>query len=90
MVRAIRSWLGRSARRRSGLEGRDRRCPTDPIQEPLENGISEKLPDQFNNLALLNLATITFTRGSAGEVTGMPISTGRVRRLALMTMGPGQ
>jgi len=34
--------------------------------------------------------TFTFTRGTGGTVTGLTISNGRVRRLALTRTGPGQ
>ncbi len=47
-------------------------------------------PLKHGTFTLFNVATITFTRGSAGEVTGMTVSTGRVRRLALTKTGPGQ
>ena len=43
--------------------------------------------DAFN---ISDLGTITFTRGNNRVVTGMTISTGRVRRLALTKTGPGQ
>jgi CubicO group peptidase (beta-lactamase class C family) len=61
------------------LEVRWRRDGSMPLQ-----------PLKRDTFTLLNVATITFTRGSAGEVTGMTISAGRVRRLALTKMGPGQ
>ena len=43
--------------------------------------------DAFNSV---DFGTITFTRGNERAVTGMTISTGRVRRLALTKTGPGQ
>ncbi len=43
--------------------------------------------DAFHNG---DLGTITFTRNSDQTVTGLTISTGRVRRLALTMTRPGQ
>ena len=47
-------------------------------------------PLMRDTFTLFNFGTITFTRGNDRVVTGMTISTGRVRRLALTKTGPGQ
>ena len=47
-------------------------------------------PLMRDRFTLPNLATITFTRGSSGDVTGLTISTGRVRRLALTKTKAGR
>ena len=47
-------------------------------------------PLMRDTFTLFNAVTFTFTRGTGGTVTGLTISNGRVRRLALTRTGPGQ
>ena len=77
----------------SELEATFRVAITDDGKLELRSARGKPLPLQplmRDTFTLPNFFTISFTRGTGGTVTGMTISTGRVRRLALAKTGPGQ